>query len=51
MVYSAKEYLDLQKIGNVIVENIKEQDTKELFVTDVELKLQNQKLEEKEWDT
>ena len=35
MVYSAKEYLDLQKTGNVTVENIKELDIKESFVIDV----------------
>ena len=33
-----KEFLVQLKIGNVIVENIKGLDTKELFVTNVELK-------------
>ena len=35
--------LDQLKIGNVIVVNIKELDIKELYVTDVVLKLQNLK--------
>ena len=44
-----KEFLDLQKIGNVPVEDIKELDTEELFAKDVELRLPDVKLEEKEW--
>jgi DNA-directed RNA polymerase beta' subunit len=36
---------------NVIVENIKELDTKELSVKNVELKSHEQLFEEKEWDT
>ena len=43
MVFSVKKYLGQQKTGNVIVENIKELDIKELYVTDVVLKLQNLK--------
>ena len=43
MVYSVKEYLDQQKIGNAIVENIKGLDIRELYVTDVVLKLQSLK--------
>ena len=38
MVYLMKEFLALQKIMNVIVESIKELDTKESSVIDVELK-------------
>ena len=33
-----KEYLAQQKIGNALVEDIKELDIEELFVKDVELK-------------
>jgi hypothetical protein len=33
-----KEFLDLQKIGNVLVEDIKELDIEELFVKDAVLK-------------
>ena len=43
MVCSAKEFLDLQRTGNVIAESIKEFVTKVLFVNDAELKLQIQK--------
>ena len=43
------EYLVLQKIMNVYVENIKESNIKVLFVKSVVLRLQAQKLEEKEW--
>jgi hypothetical protein len=45
-----KEFLDPQKIGNVLVEGIREYDTEELFVKDVESKSQDEKLDEKEWD-
>jgi len=38
MVYSVKEFLDLLKIMNVPVENIKGSDIKVLFVIDVVLK-------------
>ena len=45
---SVKKYLDLLKIGNVIVENIKELDIEGLFVIDVVLKLLEKQLEERE---
>ena len=49
MVFSMKEFLDQQKIGNVLVEGIREFDTGELFVKDVELKSQDEKLDVREW--
>ena len=39
MDFSVKKYSDLQKTGNVIVESTKKLDIKELYVTDVVLKL------------
>ena len=43
-------FLDQQEIINVHVEKNKVE-IKDKFVLSAELKLQNQKLEEKEWDT
>ncbi len=50
MVYFAKKYLALPRTMNVTVVNIKESGIKGLSVTAVELKLLDQKLEEREWD-
>ena len=49
MVCFVKESLDQLKITSVIVENIRELDTRVLFVIDVVLRLLKKKLEEKEW--
>ncbi|EKE20253.1 MAG: hypothetical protein ACD_8C00031G0001 [uncultured bacterium] len=38
MDFSAKKSSDLQRIGNVIVENTNELDTRELFAINAELK-------------
>ena len=38
MVYSVKEFSDQQRTGNVIVVNIRELDTRALFVSVVALK-------------
>ena len=51
MVYSAKEFLDLQKTGNAIAVNIKEFATKALSANVAELKLQIQKFVATEWGT
>ena len=51
MVYSAKEFLDLQKTGNAIAVNIKEFATKALSANVAELKLRIQKFVATEWGT
>ena len=51
MDYFAKEFLDQLAIGNVIVENTKEFDTRESFAIDVESKSLDQKFVAREWDT
>ena len=44
-----REFLDLQKIGSVLVEDTREFDTEELFVKDVVSKSQDEKLDVREW--
>ena len=51
MVYLMKEFLALQRIGNVRVEDIKELDIEELIVNVVVLRLLEEKLDANEWVT
>ena len=50
MVYFVNVFLAQLMIGNVIVENIKEFVTEELYVNVVELKLLNPKSDDIVWD-
>ena len=48
---SVRRFLDQEKTGNAIAENIKESDTKASSATNAVLKSLAQKLDVKEWDT